>query len=57
MVDDLQIPISLLKNAYQNDFSRTDIIPVTEREMYNMFPEIKRFKWVRWNFNTSTKNV
>jgi len=46
MVDDLQITISLLKNAYQNDFSQINIIPVTERERYNMFPESKRCKWV-----------
>jgi hypothetical protein len=40
MADDLQIqidndtsPISLLKNTYQNDFSQTNIIPVTEGEI------------------------
>jgi len=42
-MDELQIqidndisPISLLKNAYQNDFSQMNIIPVTEGEIQNI---------------------
>jgi len=41
--DDLQIqidndisPVSLLKSAYENDFSRTNIIPVTEGEIQSI---------------------
>ena len=29
-------PISLLKNAYQNDFSQMNIIPVTEEEILSI---------------------
>ena len=43
MADELQIQtdndfshISLLKNAYQKDFSQTNIIPVTEGEMQSI---------------------
>ena len=29
-------PISLLKNAYQNDFSQMNVIPVTEEEILSI---------------------
>jgi hypothetical protein len=34
-------PISLLKNAYQNDFSQMNIIPVTEGEIKSIISSIK----------------
>ena len=47
-MDDLQIqidndisPISLLKNAYQNDFSQMTIIPVTEGEIQSIICSLK----------------
>jgi len=41
MVDDLQIPISLLKNAYQNEFSQISIIPVTKRQIQGIVCSLK----------------
>ena len=48
MVEDLHIqidndtsPISLLKNAYQNDFSQINIIPVTEGEIQSIICSLK----------------
>jgi len=48
MADDLQIeidndisPISLLNNAYQNDFSQMNIIPVTDREVQSIIYSLK----------------
>ena len=48
MADDLQIPIdndispsSHFKNAYQNDFSHMNIIPVTEGEIQNIVCSLK----------------
>ena len=48
MADDLQLqidndisPISLLKNAYQNDFSQMNIIPVAEGEIQSIICSLK----------------
>ena len=48
MADDLQIqidndvsPITLLKNAYQNDFSQMNIIPVAEGEIQSTVCSLK----------------
>jgi hypothetical protein len=48
IMNDLQIqtdtdisPISLLKNAYQNDFSEMNIIPVTEGEIQSIICSMK----------------
>jgi hypothetical protein len=48
MADDIQIqtdnyisPTSLLKNAYQNDFSPMNIIPVTEGEIQSIICSVE----------------
>jgi len=56
VVDDLQIeidkdvsPISLIKNAYQNDFSQINIIPVRKGEIQSIICSLTAKDLSCWN--------